>query len=140
MSTADWSDFDPDSIDFSFSGEKAQFADAAALAKAQKMKAGGAAMKDIFRETGWYQGADGKWRFEIDDSKMRYDKTGDLRGAETGKELRKDVVPARKALEQAADDETMEKVRAYDVALIVKNEAKQKALYEELSAGEFGKV
>ena len=37
------------------------------------------AMDTIFRETGWYTGADGKWRFEIDDSGMEYSRWGDLR-------------------------------------------------------------
>ena len=32
----------------------------------------------IFRETGWFQGADGKWRFEIDDSGMEYSRWGDM--------------------------------------------------------------
>ncbi len=36
------------------------------------------AMETIFRETGWYTGADGKWRFEIDDSGMEYSRWGDL--------------------------------------------------------------
>lgn len=36
-------------------------------------------MDTIFRETGWYTGADGKWRFEIDDSGMEYSRWGDLR-------------------------------------------------------------
>ena len=35
-------------------------------------------METIFRETGWYTGADGKWRFEIDDSGMEYSRWGDL--------------------------------------------------------------
>ena len=33
--------------------------------------------KTIFRETGWYTGADGKWRFEIDDSGMQYNRRGE---------------------------------------------------------------
>ncbi len=124
---------------YSYGGRKARNADLAALEEAKKMAEAGISAKTIFRKTGWYQGADGKWRFEIDDSKLRYDKTGNLRGAKTGEALRKDVGPARKALGEAADDETMEKVRAYDNALILKNGARQRQLYEELSTGEFGK-
>lgn len=43
-----------------------------ALDRAKEMERQGVAMETIFRETGWYTGADGKWRFEIDDSGMEY--------------------------------------------------------------------
>ena len=51
-----------------FGGRLAKTADHAALAKAEGMAAKGASREDIWNETGWFQGADGKWRFEIDDS------------------------------------------------------------------------
>lgn len=51
-----------------FAGPNAKTADHAALAKAQEMAGAGANRDDIWRDTGWYQGVDGKWRFEIDDS------------------------------------------------------------------------
>ncbi|CAN4016229.1 prevent-host-death protein, partial [Dysosmobacter welbionis] len=44
----------------------------------KEMERQGVAMETIFRETGWYTGADGKWRFEIDDSGMEYSRWGDL--------------------------------------------------------------
>jgi hypothetical protein len=50
-----------------FGGRLAQTADHAALARAEKMHAEGAAPQQIHAETGWFQGADGKWRFEIND-------------------------------------------------------------------------
>ena len=46
--------------------------------RAREMARQDVAADVIFRETGWYQGADGKWRFEIDDSNMRYEQRGDL--------------------------------------------------------------
>lgn len=53
-----------------FAGPTAKTADHAALAKAQEMAHSGASRDDIWRDTGWFQGVDGKWRFEIDDSNM----------------------------------------------------------------------
>mgnify|MGYP000597516014 CR=1 FL=1 len=60
---------------YSFGGENARRADLEALDRAQDMERRNVAMDTIFRETGWFQGTDGKWRFEIDDSGMEYDPT-----------------------------------------------------------------
>lgn len=62
---------------FSFAGEGAMTADEAALQIAKDMLADGEDMETIRQETGWYQGRDGKWRFEIDDSGMTYHRGGD---------------------------------------------------------------
>lgn len=43
------------------------------------MEESGASAENIFRETGWFKGADGQWRFEIDDSKMKFRRDGDVR-------------------------------------------------------------
>jgi hypothetical protein len=51
-----------------FAGENARTADKATLAKAQAMAQSGAPERAIWSDTGWFKGADGKWRFEIDDS------------------------------------------------------------------------
>jgi len=50
-----------------FGGRLAKTADHAALAKAEEMAAAGAPREDIWNQTGWFQGADKKWRFEIPD-------------------------------------------------------------------------
>lgn len=50
-----------------FAGEKAKTADHQALARAKDMQARGADPADIWKQTGWEQGLDGNWRFEIDD-------------------------------------------------------------------------
>lgn len=52
-----------------FGGKLAKTADHAALARAEKMAAEGADKSAIWNDTGWFKGADNKWRFEIDDSK-----------------------------------------------------------------------
>jgi hypothetical protein len=59
---------DPKNTTFMFAGPTAKTADHAALAKAEEMAASGASRDDIWNETGWFKGTDGKWRFEIDDS------------------------------------------------------------------------
>ena len=59
-------------IRFSVGGIKAKTADVGRLADAERMEQGGVGSETVRRETGWYRGYDGKWRFEIDDSKMRF--------------------------------------------------------------------
>ena len=51
-----------------FGGKMAKTADTAALAKAEQMAAQGVDRGTIWNETGWFQGADGQWRFEIPDN------------------------------------------------------------------------
>lgn len=50
-----------------FGGRLAKTADHNALARAEKLAAEGAPREQIWNDTGWFQGVDGKWRFEIDD-------------------------------------------------------------------------
>ena len=69
-----------------FGGKLAQTADLNALSKAEGLAAKGSNATDIWNQTGWFQGADKQWRFEIPDqaskftgnpvteSLMRYDK------------------------------------------------------------------
>ena len=51
-----------------FAGVKSKTADMAAHSRAVKMEAAGKGRRAIWNETGWFQGSDDKWRFEIDDS------------------------------------------------------------------------
>jgi hypothetical protein len=53
-------------------GESAKTADKKALAAAKQMAASGAPREAIHKATGWWQGPDGKWRFEIDDSQAAF--------------------------------------------------------------------
>lgn len=52
-----------------FLGPGAKIAPRPQLAQAERMAAANAPREAIWRETGWFQGPDKKWRFEIDDSK-----------------------------------------------------------------------
>ena len=45
---------------------------------AERLERDGADPEGIRQETGWFHGMDGKWRFEIDDSGMRYDPSGNI--------------------------------------------------------------
>lgn len=51
-----------------FGGKNAKNADVLALEIAQEAERKGLPPERIFDATGWFKGADGKWRFEIDDS------------------------------------------------------------------------
>ena len=57
-----------------FGGRLARTADQRALRRAEEMTAAGASRDDIWNQTGWFQGQDGKWRFEIDDSPSRIER------------------------------------------------------------------
>lgn len=67
---------------YSFAGPKAKTADIQKLQQAKQMQAEGVTNETIRQQTGWFQGMDGKWRFEIDDSQMRYHRSGDARFSE----------------------------------------------------------
>ena len=56
-----------------FAGPQAETANKGMLAIAEDMAAKGASRDDIWNKTGWFQDVDGKWKFEIDDSKSRVD-------------------------------------------------------------------
>ncbi|AFV50631.1 hypothetical protein G169_gp16 [Pseudomonas phage AF] len=55
-----------------FAGQTAWSADMPSLADAEQRIADGDNAEQVRRETGWSQGADGKWRFEIDDSQAQF--------------------------------------------------------------------
>lgn len=59
-----------------FVGEKSNIADKIKLATAKQMLESGSDSETVRRETGWFKGYDGKWRFEIDDSDMEYSRHG----------------------------------------------------------------
>lgn len=118
---------------FSYAGEKAKNADKAALSTAKEMEKNGADAETIRQKTGWFRGADGKWRWEIDDSGMKlrfesglYDYNTELRekthawvrltNRELTDEQRRDLADYQRSTERGEADE---------------------ALYEKLT-GEFG--
>lgn len=55
-------------------GISARSADSAALRRAEALEKSGTDNETIRKETGWYRGMDGQWRFEIDDSGMKTQK------------------------------------------------------------------
>ena len=61
-------------LDYLLAGEKAKTHDPAALDKAKRLSAFGETPRQIWKETGWVKGQEGKWRFELDDSKMKFRK------------------------------------------------------------------
>ena len=63
----------------SMAGPKAKTASSKNLALAEAMEEDGASREEIWRETGWIRGADGQWRFEVDDSKAEFRPNGDAR-------------------------------------------------------------
>ncbi len=52
-----------------YAGTKAENADASLFEEAQKRIKNGEDAENVRKATGWFKGYDGKWRFEIDDSK-----------------------------------------------------------------------
>lgn len=56
---------------FSYAGRNANGANLESLREAQEMQQTGADMESIRKATGWHEGMDGKWRFEINDSRMQ---------------------------------------------------------------------
>lgn len=55
-----------------FAGPGARTADMSMLAKAQRLAQKGASRETIWDQTGWFQGPDQKWRFEIPDNEAAY--------------------------------------------------------------------
>ena len=56
---------------FSYAGRDAGNADLEALHEAERYEMQGVDAETIRQKTGWFRGADGKWRWEIDDSGMK---------------------------------------------------------------------
>jgi hypothetical protein len=64
-------DYDPATARI-FAGPKAKTANLDALKKAKELTARRRDPDEIFRETGWFKGADNQWRFEIPDDKVEF--------------------------------------------------------------------
>ena len=129
----------PDAWQYSISGEKAKTADKAALERAKEMQRRGESDETIWRETGWYQGRDGRWRWEIDDSGMEYDKSGDTQGAVSRRWAMEDLEAAKTDLQDTLSVEEMKDVRKYNAARVYGDEAEMRRLYEQ-NAQKYGAV
>lgn len=55
-----------------FAGPNSRTADQVAYRKALELAAAGKSRDEIFSQTGWFQGADKAWRYEIPDNKMEF--------------------------------------------------------------------
>ena len=62
-----------DNIYYQFAGEKALTADTNSLSQARTMELNDYSDEEIYQKTGWFKGADGKWRFEISDDEAIID-------------------------------------------------------------------
>lgn len=81
-----------------FAGPTAWTADVPALHDAEQQLANGASAEEVRQATGWFKGADGRWRFEIDDSDATFKDLGEwVDAAEQG-----DGVPLDQALNHPA--------------------------------------
>lgn len=63
---------------YSYGGRKSAEVNLEELENAKKMEKEGKSFEKIFRETGWFRGIDNRWKYEIDDSKMTFDRRGHL--------------------------------------------------------------
>lgn len=84
-------DYDPNTARI-FLGPNARGADQAALRKAKEMSNLLADRDEIINQTGWFQGADGKWKFEVDDRNI------DLRSNEASNQIADDMFGQAKGL------------------------------------------
>ena len=62
----------------SYAGRKAAEVNLEELENAEKMEKEGKSFEEIFKRTGWFRGIDNRWRYEIDDSKMTFNRRGHL--------------------------------------------------------------
>ena len=60
----------------SYAGRKSKTADNSLYQKALDMEKAGKSSEDIRKETGWFKGMDGQWRYEIDDADMEFSRQG----------------------------------------------------------------
>lgn len=118
---------------FSYAGEKAKNADKESLSTAKEMEKNGADAETIRQKTGWFRGADGKWRWEIDDSGMKLRFESGLYDYDT--ELREKTHAWVRLTNRELTDEQRRDLADYQRST-ERGEADE-ALYEKLT-GEFG--
>lgn len=97
----------------SMAGPKAKTASSKSLALAEAMEEDGASREEIWRKTGWIRGADGLWRFEVDDSKMAYNSRGENRGGDRRDALKEYNRRFQNLTEKNMTDEQRDMLRRY---------------------------
>lgn len=118
---------------FMFAGENAANANKESLSTAKEMEKGGTDAETIRQKTGWFRGADGKWRWEIDDSGMKLRFESGLYDYDT--ELREKTHAWVRLTNRELTDEQRRDLADYQRST-ERGEADE-ALYEKLT-GEFG--
>jgi hypothetical protein len=118
---------------FMFAGENAKNADKEALNTAKEMEESGADAETIRQKTGWFHGADGKWRSEVNDNGMKLRFESGLYDYDT--ELREKTHAWDRLTNRELTDEQRRDLADYQRST-ERGEADE-ALYEKL-VGEFG--
>lgn len=118
---------------FSYAGEKAKNANKESLNTAKEMEKNGADAETIRQKTGWFRGADGKWRSEVNDSGMKLHFESGLYDYDT--ELREKTHAWDRLTNRELTDEQRRDLADYQRST-ERGEADE-ALYEKLT-GEFG--
>lgn len=65
-----------ENIYYQFAGERARTAALDELNRAKQLESDGVDNEEIRQQTGWFKGADGKWRFEISDKNAKIKESG----------------------------------------------------------------
>lgn len=118
---------------FSYAGRDAGNADLEALHEAERYEMQNVDAETIRQKTGWFRGADGKWRWEIDDSGMKLRFESGLYDYDT--ELREKTHAWDRLTNRELTDEQRRDLADYQRST-ERGEADE-ALYEKLT-GEFG--
>ena len=63
---------------YSYGGRNSNNVDLRELQRTNEMEKEGESFEDIFKKTGWFRGIDNIWKYEIDDSKMTFNRRGHL--------------------------------------------------------------
>lgn len=110
------------------------------IRKAEQMESDGKTPEEIWRALGVARTMDGRgWRYEIDDSGMRYDKTGDMQRAVSRRWATEDLEAAKSDMRDALTDVQMNDVRKYNSARVRGDETQMQTLYQQ-NAEKYGDV
>ena len=63
---------------YSYGGRNSNNVDLRELQRTNEMEKDGESFEEIFKKTGWFRGIDNIWKYEIDDSKMTFNRRGHL--------------------------------------------------------------
>lgn len=118
---------------YSYAGRNAENADLDALHEAERYEMQGVDAETIRQKTGWFRGADGKWRSEVNDSGMKLRFESGLYDYDT--ELREKNRAWAKLTDRKLTDEQRRDLADYQRS--AERGDTDEALYEKLT-GEFG--